>query len=120
MLGNKQHGQQDLIARPQAFECVPQTPVTFGDEHFLAWDVGRLALESFDFQRTVPRAVAENAKTLPARSRGQPGTDTTRFAHVIKMFKQLEPGCLRHIRRVRISQAMSVRDRADQAAELPY
>jgi hypothetical protein len=99
---------------------VPQTPVAFGDEHFLARDLGRLALESVDFQRTVSRAVAKNAKTLPARSRSQPGSDPTRLAHVIKMFKQLEPGCLRHIRRVRISQAVSVRDRPDQAAELPY
>ncbi len=99
---------------------MPKTPVTFRDEHFLAWDLGRLALESFDFQRTVSRAVAKNAKTLPARSRSQPSADAPRLAHVIKMFKQLEPGCLRHIRRVRISQAVSVRDRADQAAELAY
>ena len=99
---------------------MPQAPVTFRDEHFLAWDVGRLALESLDFQRTVPRAVAENPKTLTARSRGQPGTDTTRFAHVLKMLEQLQPGCLRHIRRVRIAKAVSVRDRPNEASELPY
>jgi hypothetical protein len=68
----------------------------------------------------VSGAVAENAKTLPAGSRRQPGTDTTRFAHVIKMLDQLEPGCLRYIRGMRIAQAVSARDRADQAAELRY